>query len=290
MSKNKANPLAAFDAGLSQDDHELAVTQLVKNKKESQEREKFVAQFLDGQPFDETRCWNEYDFYYQNSAAAYIEAGKRLVVLKHMIDHGEFLNALSERNVNPRTAQAQMAVAIKFANTQTSTLLNRSKLIELTQLSDEEIKSLNDQGAVLGKSLDELETMSVRELQELVRKSKAKIEKKEAELEKMRKENERLADHATERDDAKAAVKIDATVEWIRLNRAFDDFLRAIRNTPDAELDKMRHTYAQSLIAYFNDTMKEIQVEMHTTVVHLAPWEHRQKTEFEKIESEPIGE
>lgn len=290
MKKKETDALAAFDTGLKAEDHELAVTQMLKDKEESKEREKFVAKFLDGQPFDEIRCWNEYDFLNDTSLKAYIEAGRRLVVLKHMTEHGEFMSALEERGINQSTANRQMAVSIKFSNSSTLTNLSKSKLVELSQLSDDEIKQLTDDGIVLGKSLDELETMSTRELRELVRKSKAKIEKKDSELDKMRKENERLSDHLAQRDEAKAALKIDATVEWIRLNNAFDDFLKAIRNTPDSELDTMRHTYAQSLVSYFNDTMKEIEVEMHTTVVHLAPWEHRQKTEFEKIETEKIGE
>lgn len=288
MSKHKTDVLAAFDGGLSKEDSELATQQLIKNKREAQEREKFVAKFLDGKPFDEIRCWNEYDFLNDTSLKAYVEAGRRLVVLKHMTEHGGFMESLEERGISPFTASRQMAVAIKFTNLPTSANLSKSKLIELTQLSDEEVKQLTDDGVALGKTLDELETMSVKELRELVKKSKSKEEKLREKIQKQESEIERLSDRATERDAAKAAVKLDATVEWLRLNKSFDDFLKAIRNTPDEELDKMRHTYAQSLISYFNDTMKEIQVEMHTTVVHLAPWEHRPKTEFEKVESEPM--
>lgn len=284
MKKKETDALAAFDSGLKSD-QDLAYQQMIKDKEESKEREKFVAKFLDGQPFDETRLWNEYEFFNANSAMAYVEAGRRLVVLKHMTDHGHFMQALAERNIAQRTANMQMAVSIKFANSPTSAILSRSKLIELTQLTDEEANELNESGIALGKSLDELETMSVKELRELVRKSKSKIEKKNEENEKLRRENERLADRASERDKAKEIGKMEINVDYLRLADAYNAFIKTLHNTSEEEIEKSKFIFGRALTAFFNDSMEIMGV--HTeTVVHVAGRNFRPLTDVEKADEE----
>jgi regulator of replication initiation timing len=284
MKKKETDALAAFDSGLKSD-QDLAYQQMIKDKEESKEREKFVAKFLDGQPFDETRLWNEYEFFYENSAAAFIEAGKRLVVLKHMVGHGEFMKALEERGINDRTARMQMAVAIRFANRSTSAVLGKSKLFLLTQLSEEETDTLNEQGTALGKSMDELESMSVKELRELVRKSKAKIEKKNEENEKLRRENERLADRASERDKAKEIGKMDINVDYLRLADAFNAFIKTLHNTSEEEIEKSKFIFGRALTAFFNDSMEIMGVHTETTV-HVAGRNFRPLTDVEKADEE----
>ena len=133
-------------------------------------------------------------FYQAQTATAFIELGKQILLLKAHEEHGQFLIALEGLGMAQSTAKYAMAVARKFSNRQTFGDLDKSKLMALTALDEESIKVL-DSGKVLEGigTLDEIEAMTVRELRAALRAEKKKRkEEREAQEAAIRQKEQKL--------------------------------------------------------------------------------------------------
>ncbi|MDC3809415.1 DUF3102 domain-containing protein [Acinetobacter baumannii] len=119
---------------------------------------------------------DEIRFFQQRTVEAVMELGKRLLILKEITPHGEFNKRVEMLNFTPRMAQKFMSAVLKFSKTNSSSLLqkagNQTKLLELVTL-DDEIQVIEQGGSIGEVSLDSIETMSVRELKDELRKIKA---------------------------------------------------------------------------------------------------------------------
>ena len=157
-------------------------------------------QYLDGQPYDRLRVVNETRFCMAQSAEAMLEAGKRLVVLKEHEGHGEFTTIVeTQLGIDKRIAQKMMGAACKFLspklqgkNHQLLTL-GKSKLYELMLEEDDDLEALADGGTVAGLELDDIDTMSTRELRKALRKSREDSEAKESVIADKNKKLDELA-------------------------------------------------------------------------------------------------
>lgn len=141
----------------------------------------------------------------RRSVEACLEVGRGLCVLKEICLHGEFMSRLEVLQIETRVAQRFMLAVTKFSKAATSPLLkaakNQSKLFELLVLEDDEIKELEGGGSVSGLTLDDVETMGVRELRAALRESRKEKVAVEQRLEVVRKQ----------REDAEAAATIIKT-------------------------------------------------------------------------------
>jgi hypothetical protein len=127
---------------------------------------------------------DEIRFYQRRSVEACIELGKRLLVLKELVMHGEFAQRAELLGIQPRMAQKFMAATLKFSNANSNTLLKaagtQTKMLELLILDDGEIEALESGETVRGVTLDKIETMSVSELKKALRDANERIEAKDA--------------------------------------------------------------------------------------------------------------
>ena len=114
------------------------------------------------------------------------ELGKRLLLLKEQCQHGEFQNRVELLGFDPSLARRLMTATLKFAKQETSPVLKtvktQSKLLELIVLDDEEIKVISEGGSIGDISLDNIETMSVRDLKKALREAKAAVESKDQDI------------------------------------------------------------------------------------------------------------
>lgn len=129
-------------------------------------------------------------FFQQRTAEAALEIGKRLLVLKEITPHGGFQPAIEALGFTPRAAQKFMQATLRFSKAPTSALLEKasnaqSKLLELVVLDDEELEALNSGESVNGITLDDVETMSTRELRAALRDAKADAEAKDKNIERL---------------------------------------------------------------------------------------------------------
>lgn len=103
------------------------------------------------------------------------ELGAYLLLLKEACKHGHFLPTLERLGIGADAAQRYMAVTRRFANTASGRHLENAgikKLVELLPLDDEQLEELTGLGQTGELSLDDVATMSVKELRAAVRQSR----------------------------------------------------------------------------------------------------------------------
>jgi hypothetical protein len=115
---------------------------------------------------------------------ACLETGKMLLLLKERVSHGDFQQRLERLGVGSRAAQRLMQSCLKFSNASAPTHLlkaigNQAKLIELLILDDDEVQELAEEGSTLGITLDDLASMSQKELRSALRKAREDVASKD---------------------------------------------------------------------------------------------------------------
>ena len=116
----------------------------------------------------------------RRSVEACLEVGRGLAVLKEACPHGQFMARLDVLGIETRVAQRFMQTAVKFSNASSTPLLkaagNQTKLFEMLVLDDEQIDELALEGQTGELKLDDVATMSVKELRSKVRDAKQERE------------------------------------------------------------------------------------------------------------------
>lgn len=113
----------------------------------------------------------------RRSVEACLEVGRGLTVLKEACQHGQFIARLEVLGMDRGVAARFMQAAMKFSNVPTSAHLTKaigsqSKLLELLVLDDEQIEELTLEGQTGELKLDDVATMSVKELRAKLREAK----------------------------------------------------------------------------------------------------------------------
>lgn len=119
----------------------------------------------------------------RRSVEACLEVGRGLQVLKAACSHGNFLPRLEALGLEPSVAQRFMTAAAKFSRFTSLPLLKaidgQSKLFEMLVLDDEQLEELELTGQTGELTLDDVATMSVKELRRALRDSRDSIEAKD---------------------------------------------------------------------------------------------------------------
>jgi len=141
----------------------------------------------------------------RRSVEACLEVGRGLAVLKAACQHGQFLSRLDALGIDGKVAARFMQSAVKFANVATSRHLtdaigSQSKLFEMLVLDDEQIEELELTGQTGELSLDDIATMSVKELRAALREERQErqadqqlLEKKNAKIDQLERDKKRIA-------------------------------------------------------------------------------------------------
>lgn len=197
------------------------------------------------------------------------ELGAYLLLLREGCERGKFLPVLERLGLEPRAAQRYMEVSRRFSNASTSTHLEAagmSKLVELLPLADDQIEELTELGHTGELKLDDVATMSVRELRAAVRELKGEMQAaeerigiKDKAIDKLRREVQRFEklppdekllalqkDVADAMNDARGAVlgrmrqAVIALVNFGDDRHAHDVFLAGLVGQVQAELAQLR--------------------------------------------------
>lgn len=116
----------------------------------------------------------------RRSVEACLEVGRGLRVLKVICEHGNFMARLDVLGVDASVARRFMQAASKFSKRATSHVLTavgtQSKLFEMLILDDEQIDELELTGQTDELDLDDVATMSVKELRKAVREARETAE------------------------------------------------------------------------------------------------------------------
>lgn len=203
----------------------------------------------------------------RRSVEACLEVGKGLTVLKAACPHGNFLARLEVLGVDRKVAAKFMQSAAKFANVSstrhlTDAIGNQTKLFEMLVLDDEQIEELEQDGHTGSLSLDDVATMSVKELRAAVREAKAEkeasdklLDNKNKQIDKLERDKERIARMAP--DEALADLKTAAT-------RIANDAVGAIKGGVRQALIQLREIpHGASQTAFAAGLLGEMQAEIN---------------------------
>lgn len=110
-----------------------------------------------------------------------VEIGVALMRLKQVANHGEFLQRVEVLGYSGSEASRFIRLARKFNGVSNARLLEAvatvSKLNELVMLDDDEIEKLKTDGEIQGITLDDIKTLTVKELRASIRGIKLAREK-----------------------------------------------------------------------------------------------------------------
>ena len=166
----------------------------------------------------------------RRSVEACLEVGRGLTVLKEACPHGQFMARLDVLGIEARVAQRFMQSALKFSNASSTPLLkaagNQTKLFEMLVLDDEQIDELTLEGQAGELKLDDVATMSVKELR--------------AKLREMRQEKE-----ATQRLLADKNAKIDELTTVKLAVSAWDEKVDRFKTGLSKHFDELEQGVAQ---------------------------------------------
>ena len=127
------------------------------------------------------------------------ELGGYLLLLKEGCAHGEFAQVLDRLGVNQKSGNKYMAITRRFANSATSSNLERlgfSKMAELLPLDDDQVDDLIEEGQTGELALDDVGRMSVKELRAAVRRERAEAAKQKNRAERQEAVNAELHEEA----------------------------------------------------------------------------------------------
>lgn len=161
----------------------------------------------------------------RRSVEACLEVGRALTVLKEACPHGQFMARLDVLGLDANVAGRFMSAARKFSNSPSTANLakavgNQTKLFEMLVLDDEQIDELALTGQTGELSLDDVATMSVKELRTAVRELR---EQKKATSRLLDDKNKKLDELITARsvlnpwDEKVATFKGDISAHFDRL-------------------------------------------------------------------------
>ena len=112
-------------------------------------------------------------FYLREMGQNVIEIGKRLILAKALVQHGEWQNWLDDNfGLKIRSAQNFMAVAERFGKTQSTAFLNRTQMTEMLLLPKGDEEKFIEEQAAAGRIVAE---MSVKTLRVEIQKYKARL-------------------------------------------------------------------------------------------------------------------
>lgn len=211
-------------------------------------RMEIATTYGDGQEYDRHRVVSEIKFYMDYGAKAMLEAGKRLVFMKESETHGDWLSLVEEMGLSARTAQKMMQAAVKFLlpNHGNERLLElpATKLWELAVLDDGEIKELAKGKTVAGLELDEIETLSTRELRDRLREAQKTVDAKDRVIAQKNKKLDEIAEGRSGKQPYEVQFE-DALKEigaaFDKLQLACAEVARVAESIPDLEFEGVEH-------------------------------------------------
>lgn len=172
----------------------------------------------------------------RRSVEACLEVGRGLRVLKEACEHGQFAARLDVLGIDKYVASRFMQSAAKFSKLPSNATLkaigNQTKLFEMLVLDDEQIEELELTGQTGELSLDDVATMSVKELRTALREARAEHEatkavssKKQARIDQLERAQERIAKMPPDQELEK--LQQEATTHLLAAQGAIRGQLRA---------------------------------------------------------------
>lgn len=207
----------------------------------------------------------------RRSVEACLEVGRGLTVLKTACEHGQFIARLDVLGIDRKVAAKFMQSASKFSNVSstrhlTAALGNQTKLFEMLVLDDEQIEELELTGQTGELKLDDVATMSVKELRAKVRELKGDVAAKEEVLSRRAQQvndlEEKLARVKTVPSDEVLAELQAESTKWT--NDAHGALTGKFAGSLEALAEHYIEHGGESIMAFMSGLVGQLQVDLNT--------------------------
>lgn len=204
----------------------------------------------------------------RRSVEACLEVGRGLTVLKAACHHGMFMARLDVLGIDDGVARKFIRAATKFSNRSSTTVLtnalgSQTKLFEMLVLDDDQIEELELTGQTGELKLDDVATMSVKELRAKVRELKNEVTAKEDVLTNRAKQinslEEKVSRMKSVPPDEVLAELHAQTTKWL------NDTLGAIRGTfagAIGAVDQHHQDNGGDSLAFLAGAIGQVQTEL----------------------------
>ncbi len=165
-------------------DHNVDTAALTDAAKAADQHQVMVAQvnatYGIGFPYNFEAAVAQLQMVMASTGQMLLEMGRLLVLLREHEPQQRFDDALERSGLSPRFARKTMQAAVKFSGNHGKELiaarLGSTKLLELMSEDDPDLEELADGGTIAGRTLDEIDRMSVRTLKDTLRQERSKRE------------------------------------------------------------------------------------------------------------------
>lgn len=179
----------------------------------------------------------------RRSVESCLEIGRGLIVLKEVCGHGNFIARLDVIGLDRKVAAKFMQAARKLSNVSstrhlTKAIDSQTKLFEMLVLDDEQLEELELTGQTGELKLDDVATMSVKELRNALRKERQDAQAKDQVMSDKNTVIDKLAMQLNQREQAIQHRTKDEVIEELRTE--------AMRNSFEAEhaiANKLANTF-----------------------------------------------
>lgn len=180
-----------------------------------------AARFGAGMPYDRVRVCDEARFFLGHAQAAFLEVGRRLILIKEHEPHGDYVQMVESLGLTDRTARRMMQATLKFSSPKLAgkdrlMQLGQSKLFELLVEDDEALAELEDGGTVAGLKLDEMQLMSRADLRAALSEARQREAAKDRVIADKNRKLDALAEERHRRHSDDTTVHEQAQLDMLR--------------------------------------------------------------------------
>ena len=178
---------------------------------------KIAEKYLDGQEYDIQRLTAEINAHFSSMATAYVEIGRKLLIIKAVEGYGNFTKWM-EANFpySPQHARRFMKVALKLERDPSLKEMAKggiTKALCLLDLPEDDLEEFKEEGTIYGKPLEDWQLKSAKELAADLEKERKNRDKIIAEETKgLKAENDALVKQC--KDLQKFVPTEDPNPEW----------------------------------------------------------------------------
>ncbi len=215
---------------------------------------------------------DEIRFYQRRTAEACLELGKRLLILKELSLHGEFMQRVELLGFSDRTCNRFMQAAFKFSKVANLANLSdkigtQSKLLELVTMDDDEIVQLSNGESVRGLTLDDIDTMTASQLKAALRESRENYEAQGRVLAQKNSAFDKLSEQFHTRESRAKTLPPDEVAKELRTEANL--FAFQAQHALYGKLDKAFHALSEHAadnggdhLEYMSGLVNQVELEL----------------------------
>ena len=204
----------------------------------------------------------------RRSVEACLEVGRGLLALKEACGRSEFTARLDILGLDKTVASRFMQAAAKFSKVASTQLLkaagNQTKLFEMLVLDDEQIEELELTGQTGELKLDDVATMSVKELRAALRESKGAMAAKDAVLQT----NSAKINEQAEQIERLKRAEFTPRPESVARTQEQENCVTALKDACNRVEIAMREVFYAADLAYESEASSEALREFATNCIN----------------------